>query len=236
MLGEWLPDEFHRLIFIPLCLVLIVKASKEPSIKAHICKETWVTRGVAEGVHVPADSRADPEFLLKELMSKHHVVNHVLIVSARLIMHAPPAVYYLQTSLLNQLPYLVLHIVALLPPPHAEELHLHVCELFLRIHHQLIDYRVDNQLDAGLCHVLVGSSEVLVDSFEPAHIVMRVGDQMHSDLPVPEARLEGLQVVAELRVRGWALSFKGIRLLGTLPVEGDRVGKGACAHKQEQSC
>ena len=185
---------------------------------------------------MPAYARADPEFLLKELMSKHHVVNHVLVVSARLIMHAPPAVHYLQTPLLNQLPYLVLHIVALLPPPHAEELHLHVCELFVRIHHQLIDYRVDNQLDASLCHVLVGPSEVLVDSFEPAHIVMRVGDQMHSDLPVPEARLEGVQVVAELRVRGWALGFEGIRLLGTLPVEGDWVGKGACAHQQEQSC
>jgi hypothetical protein len=191
---------------------------------------------VTEGIDMPADARADPEFLLKELMSKHHVVNHVLVVSARLIMHAPPTVHYLKTSLLNQLPYLVLHAIALLPPPHAEELHLYVCELLLGIHHQLFDYRVDYQLDAGLCHVLVGPREVLVDGFEPADIIMRVGDQMHGYLPVPEARFEGLQVVAKLWVRGGALGFEDICLLGTLPVKGDRVGKGACAQEQEQSC
>ena len=173
---------------------------------------------------MPADARADPEFLLKELMSKHHVVNHVLVVSARLIMHAPPAIHYLKTSLLYQLLYLVLHLVGLLPPPHAEELHLDVCELLLGVHQQLVDYRVDNQLDAGLCHVLVRPREVLVDGLEPADIIVRVGDQMHGDLPVPEARPERVQVVAELRVRGGALGFEGICQLGTLPVVGDRIG------------
>ena len=60
MLGEWLPDEFHRLIFIPLLLVLIVEAGKEPSIEAHICEETWVGRGMTEGIHMPTNARADP--------------------------------------------------------------------------------------------------------------------------------------------------------------------------------
>jgi len=133
MLREWLPDKLHGLVLKPLLLVLVVQTGKEPGVEAHVCEEARVGRGVTEGVHMPADAGSDSKLLLKELVPDHHVVNHILVVRAGLVMHAPPAIHDFQAPLLNQLPYLIFHVISLLLPPHAKEFHLNVGELLVGI-------------------------------------------------------------------------------------------------------
>ncbi len=123
-------------------------------------------------------------------MAEHHVINHVFVMSIRLIMHTPSAIHYLKTALLNKLTYLILHVVRLLPPPHAEELHFNVGELLVGISYQLINHCVYYQLHACLCDILIRASEVLVHSFEPSHIIMRVSYHVHGDLSVPVPRFK----------------------------------------------
>ena len=106
-------------------------------------------------------------------------------------MHAPSSIHYLKTALLNKLAYLIFHVIGLLPPPHAEELHFNVGELLIRISDQFIYHSVYNKLNAGLRDILIRPSEVLIHGFEPAHIIMRVRYHVYSDLSVPVLRLKG---------------------------------------------
>ncbi len=66
-------------------------------------------------------------------MSYVHVVNHVLVVSAGFIVHAPASIYELQTPLLYEHADLILDILRLSFPPHAEELHFDLSEPPVRI-------------------------------------------------------------------------------------------------------
>ena len=129
MLNKRLPDEFLALVQLALLLVLEVQSAEEPGIEAHVSEETRVGIGMSERIHLPPDARSHPELLHQELMSNHHVVNLVLIVSAGLVMHAPAGIHELQTPLLDELAYLVFHGRGLKAPPHAEEFHLYIGEV-----------------------------------------------------------------------------------------------------------
>ena len=133
MLVEGLPDELHRFVGESLLFVLEVKAGEEPRIKSHVGKQSRISIGVAEGVHVPTDAWLHSELLQKELVADHHVVDHVLIMSARLIVHTPTRIHELESPLLYQLTYLVLECTSLVLPPHAEELHLDISESLVGI-------------------------------------------------------------------------------------------------------
>ena len=61
-------------------------------------------------------------------MSDVHIVNHVFVVRAGLIVHAPASIYELQTPLLYEHADLILDILRLSFPPHAEELHFDLSE------------------------------------------------------------------------------------------------------------
>ena len=136
------PDKLHALLINTLCLVLIVKPSEKPRIEAHISKEAGICTAVTEGVDLPADSRGNSEFIQDELVAYHHIVNHVVEVRARLVMHAPASVEQLKTAFFHELSNLILQIVGLVLPPHAEEFHLDVGKASIRISQQLVDYFV----------------------------------------------------------------------------------------------
>jgi hypothetical protein len=93
MLIKWLPDKFHRSISIALLLILKIKSCEEPGIEAHVCKESWVCIRVTEGIDMPSNAGLDSEFLKEELVTNHHVVDHVFVVSAGLIVHAPACIH-----------------------------------------------------------------------------------------------------------------------------------------------
>ncbi len=95
MLGEGLPYKFHRFIFESLLFVLIIEAGEEPSIETHVSEKAGVCTGMPERIDVPSDTWAHSELVKEELMSQHHIVNHIFIVCARLVMHAPASVHKL---------------------------------------------------------------------------------------------------------------------------------------------
>lgn len=114
---------------------------------------------------MPSDSRLDPKFLKKELVSMHHIINHVLKVWACLIMHTPSGIDELEATFLNELLDLVPDLLWLLVVPHREELHLDVGELAVWLFDQLFNDSAQNQINLGLLIFLIRARVVLVHSF-----------------------------------------------------------------------
>ena len=98
-------------------------------------------------------------------MTHHHVVEHVLVVSASFIMHAPASIHELKATLLDELPNLGLFLLGLIFPPHAEELHLDVSEALGRIFDEFTNESIDDKLNLSSCLFLITSCVILVDSF-----------------------------------------------------------------------
>jgi hypothetical protein len=128
-----LPDPLEGLIELSLGVILNVDTREEPSIKAHFGEEARIGARVAERIYVPANAGLPSELLEVPFMTLIHVVDHILIVSAGFVLHAPASIDYFQAALLNELADLSLHIISLIFPPHAQELHLHISELLVRI-------------------------------------------------------------------------------------------------------
>jgi hypothetical protein len=54
---------------------------------------------MSEGINVPPDSWYDSQLFLQELVPNEHVVDDVFIVGTGLVIHAPPSVDDLETTL-----------------------------------------------------------------------------------------------------------------------------------------
>ena len=120
---------------------------------------------MTERIDLPSDAGLHAELLEEELMTHHHVVEHVLVVSASFIMHAPASIHELKATLLDELPYLGLFLLGLIFPPHAEELHLDVSEALGRIFDEFTNESIDDKLNLSSCLFLITSCVILVDSF-----------------------------------------------------------------------
>jgi hypothetical protein len=101
-LPTWPPYPLHFFVCKPPFFILIIKSCKEESIEAHLCEETSVCVRMSEGVNLPADSGSDTELLHYEFMTYLHVVDHVVVVGASLIMHGPACIQKLETALSNE--------------------------------------------------------------------------------------------------------------------------------------
>ena len=60
---------------------------------------------MSEGVNVPSDSRFNTEFCEEEVVTNHHVVDHIFVVSTGFIMHAPASIYELKLAVPNKSSY-----------------------------------------------------------------------------------------------------------------------------------
>ena len=120
---------------------------------------------MSERIDLPSDAGLNAELLEEELMTHHHVVEHVLVVSASFIMHAPASIHELKATLIDELPYLGLFLLGLIFPPHAEELHLDVSEALGRIFDEFTNESIDDKLNLSSCLFLITSCVILVDSF-----------------------------------------------------------------------
>lgn len=78
---------------------------------------------------MPSDSWLDTKFLEKELMSNHHVVDHVFEVGTGFIVHAPASIYKFKPTFFHKLVNNLLDFISLPPVPHREEFHLDISEL-----------------------------------------------------------------------------------------------------------
>ena len=102
-LTERLPDKLHRLVSKPLLLVFIVETTKDEGVKAHVSKESSVRVGVTKGVDVPADRRHVVKLTEEELVADHHIVDHIIVVWACLVVHGPTSINELKAVILHKL-------------------------------------------------------------------------------------------------------------------------------------
>ncbi len=78
---------------------------------------------------MPSNSWGEPNFLFEPIVSKVHVIDDILIMSASFIVHAPTSIHKFKASLLNEHANFVFHVIGLILPPHTEEFHFDICEL-----------------------------------------------------------------------------------------------------------
>ena len=94
---------------------------------------------------MPAYTWCHTELSFDEFVPNHHVVDHIRVVNASLIMHAPAGIQHLKSARPNQLPDSVLELVVLLIPPHGEELHLNVRKALFFVEEQLTDNTIEDE-------------------------------------------------------------------------------------------
>jgi len=88
-------------------------------------------------IDLPTDSWSDTEFLKCKLMSHLHVVDHVFVVGACLIVHRPASIQNFKTALADEVSNVLLHSIGLVSPPHLKEFHFDVRETLLVIGNEL---------------------------------------------------------------------------------------------------
>ena len=98
------PQVLHGLRLESALFVLVVEARVEPGVETHLREEARIGVRVAERVDVPADARADTEFLKEEVVAEAHVVDHIFVVGAGLVVHGPAPVSELKLAGVNHAP------------------------------------------------------------------------------------------------------------------------------------
>jgi len=193
-LRERFLDPLHCLIGLTVRFVLEVESGEEPSLEAHLGKEARVGGRVPKVIDVPAAAGLGivTKLTLDELVTNHHIVDHIVVVGRALVMHGPASVDKLQAALLDQLADVILLMVGLHVPPHGEVLHLDLSVALILVVLKLDHNRVNNVANVALLDILGRASEVLINSFEPADIVVAVRHQVNVQVFVSclEARFE----------------------------------------------
>jgi len=98
---HWSLDPLSLLVSMALSQILPVHTAKEPGIEAHLSKESGIGVGVTERINLPADARSVTELFEQELLTNHHVVHHIIDMSAGFIMHGPSSIYELKSVLFD---------------------------------------------------------------------------------------------------------------------------------------
>lgn len=182
VLGRRSPKEVHRFLFASLSLFRLIQSAKEKCVETHLSEKPGIGIGVPESVDVPTNSWCDPESLLDELVSEHHVIDYVIEMRSCLIIIDPTTIYKFQLSFLDELLDYLLSFVALSIPPHLEVTGGGLRKFSLWILLQFFNDTVECKSDT--CQLLfhVGTRVILIDCLVPTHIIMRVGNTMYYQL------------------------------------------------------
>lgn len=90
------PQKLQLFLILSIGLILVIKPPEEPRIKPKITEKPGIEVRVAKGIDLPADGgRVAVELLSQKVVALLHVVEHVFVVRAGLVVHRPPAVYEL---------------------------------------------------------------------------------------------------------------------------------------------
>jgi len=90
-------------------------------------------------------------------VTNNHIVDHVLVVGTCLISRAPSTVGKFQSTLLNEHLDIFPSLFVLAVIPHLKELHLDIGKLPSWIFQELVNSRVEDQMDSRVLSILVCS-------------------------------------------------------------------------------
>jgi hypothetical protein len=131
--GAWHLDPLFFLILHSLTIFLPFVPSEEHGVEAHFVKESCVGVRMTERINLPSNSRLDSKLLENPLLAIHHVVDHIVIGWARLIVHGPPSIEELNLTSLDENLDLLFLLIGLLIVPLLEESHFTLGEFSLGI-------------------------------------------------------------------------------------------------------
>jgi len=120
---------------------------------------------MTERINLPTDSWLLSEVFEDEIMTDHHIGNHVFISWASFIMHGPTTVDQLKLAISNQPFNLFFLSIRLQIPPHGKEFHFNFRKLLLWIIKQRINNRAKLNSDKSILYILPASIKVLIYSF-----------------------------------------------------------------------
>ena len=150
---------------------------------------------MTEGVNLPPNTGLHSHFSLQKLLTKHHVVDHILVVNASFVVHGPASINELQTALLSEHADSRLDVFCLLEPPHLEELHLNLCVSAVGISKELLYNCVESHLNISILDLSSCTSEVSINGLKPADIIVRVRDQVNEKGGGCRLRLVSLRTI-----------------------------------------
>ena len=129
---------------------------------------------MTEGVDVPANGGCVVKLALEELVTDLHVVDHVIVMGAGLVVHRPASVHELEAVILDELFDIVLSLLCLTRIPHGEELHFNLSEHLGLVEDELVYDSVQDVPDVGNSVLLIEATVVLIDGLQPTDIVVGV--------------------------------------------------------------
>lgn len=87
------PKELKLLVLLSMSLILVIKSPEEPRVESKIREKPGIEVGMSKRINLPADPGSIAiEFFPEEIMAMFHVVDHVFVMSAGLIVHRPASV------------------------------------------------------------------------------------------------------------------------------------------------
>lgn len=96
-------------------------------------------------------------------MANEHIIDHIIVGWASLIMHRPSCIDQLKLPIFNELLDMVLHGIVLVIPPHLEELHLDLGEFSLRVVNEGPHDIGELNLNVGPLSISIRSIEIFFD-------------------------------------------------------------------------
>ena len=133
----------------------------------------WVTKLIKS----PPDSWFDTKLFKKKLVSDHHIIYQVFEVRTGFIMRSPATIRKLKAAFLDKGFNKVSVIKCLVPIPHGEVFHLNLNKSSIWIMAKLLYYIVDDFANTYMItfgNIIINAKVVLVGSFDPTNIVVRV--------------------------------------------------------------
>lgn len=121
------------------------------------------------------------EGVLHPSQSDCHLVDEILVVHVSLVGHAPPSVDEGKLFIRYKGLHTALFFFCGLVPPSVKEGHLDDRELVFWMVSEFLNNGVDGVLDSCKLNSHISTIVVVVDSFKPADIVVRMGDEMDGE-------------------------------------------------------
>ena len=131
----------------------------------------------------PSNLWLDAELLVEESMTHVYVQDEVLIIRTCLVRRSPATLRYLKLTIVDESLDTILILLGKQLVPHIEVFHFDVRECSSGVSLKLINQCIEDVLDSSSLIINdIRSKEVLLVSFSPSDVVMRVRHNVHSEV------------------------------------------------------
>ncbi len=129
---------------------------------------------VTKWIDMPCYSRSYSKILFKPSVTNCHLIYYILIIRSGLVRHTPSTINKLDLFILYKFFHLSFLIISCLIPPSVKKCNLNNREFIGWIFAQLIYNSIDSILNSSKLSFHISSIIIIIYSFEPSNIIMRM--------------------------------------------------------------